>query len=109
MCIRDSENLPVVDAGEDDRAFSDIRFVLLALLDRRISSREVIECREPLHPLGGEVPVRHRMTDRSGAESPLGKHPVNQSTRLALACPGSNRRHGAVSYTHLTLPTILRV
>ena len=80
----------IVDAGVHDRAFVDVRLVLLALLERALVLVEIFVAAEPLHRLAGEIAVRHRVTDDDDALVPPRAEP-GRST----ACRGSSHSRSA--------------
>ena len=88
------EDRGVVDTGVHHRPPREVRFVLLAFLDRRVGAVEVLVGSEPLHALGGEIAVGHGMSDDDRSLPRGGERVDDPSRRLALAGPRPHGAHG---------------
>ena len=84
----------IVHARVDDGAVRDVVLVLFALLDRDAGGVEILDRREPLHALGREVSVRHRMPHDDRMVAGLPEDLRRDPRRLALAGTGANRADG---------------
>jgi hypothetical protein len=62
-----------------------VRFVLLALLDRDVRRRQIVERLEALHALRDEVAVRHRVTNHDDPLALLFQRLGDRTRGLALA------------------------
>ena len=81
-----SEDAGVVDAGKDDIARTDVRFVLLALLDRALGGVEIAEACEALHRLALEIAIGHGMAHHGDPAGLAASEAAPASVRSAT-CP----------------------
>src|SRR3972149_3275412 len=79
-----SEDAGVVDAGKDGIARTDVRFVLLALLDGALGRVEGAEACEALHRLALEIAIGHGMADCGDSQASLLQEPRQPACRLRL-------------------------
>ena len=84
-----TQNALVVDPGEDEVSFGEVRLVLLALLDRRVGCVEVLVSLEPLDRLSGQVAVRHRVSQHGDTLPGLAEQLRDLPRGLALARAGA--------------------
>ncbi len=84
----------IIDAGEDDRATLDVRFVLLTLLDGAVGTIHIGVGGKALHGLGGEIAIRHGVAHSDHTLiAQLALQNIEHLARgLALAAAGA---HGA--------------
>jgi hypothetical protein len=86
----------VVDAGEDEIAFGEVRLILLALLDRAVGLLEILVALEALDDLLRQVAVGHRVPEHRDALAVVPEKLGDAPRRLALArarADGADRRH----------------
>lgn len=88
------ENGAVVDAGVDDAALGDVRFVLLHLLDGALMFFQVADVSEALHGLLGQITVGHGMANRHNPMTVLLEELTDVASGLRLAAAGANGADG---------------
>lgn len=81
----------VVDSRIDHRALGQVKFVHLAHLQRGIGVLQVPICPEPLHSLGRQVAIGHRMANHQRRQVSRPDGLCRPPRRLALARSGAHR------------------
>ena len=92
--LRLAQDALIVHSGVDHHAPVNVRLVLLPLLDGTLVASQVLVGGEPLHRLGNQVAVGHRVADHDHLLTLILEHVADVAGGLALAGAGAHGTDG---------------